>query len=61
MLLTKQRKRMLPKVIKKSWSTSVTRKSTEVWEFLSVRRSRRRELKRMELTDMTLKCRIKTE
>ena len=58
MLVTKQRKRMLPKVMKKLVYDPVREKVQKV---NGVRRSRRRELKRVELTDLTLKCRMKTE
>jgi len=48
----------------KSWSTSGMRKSTEswrnVWGFLSVWKSWRRELKRMELIGTKMKYRTKT-
>jgi len=57
MLVTKQRKRMLPKVMKKLVYDPVREKVQKV----NGVRSRRRELKRVELTDLTLKCRMKTE
>jgi len=49
---------MLPKVMKKLVYDPVREKVQKV---NGVRRSRRRELKRVELTDLTLKCRMKTE
>ena len=70
MLLTKQRKRMLPKVMKKLVYIRYEKKYRKWMERLGVSVSEeelknlsllRRELKRMELTDMTLKCRMRTE
>jgi len=62
-LLTKQRKRMSPKVMK-SWSTFGTRTSTESgWNVYGISVSEeelKKELKRMELIGMKLTRRRKT-